>query len=248
MEASPSPANAPIPAFVPTFSSRIPDPPPEAEVFTSFKSLPPRPQGDYYVKIAAGRTNKYYVTHDRLGRMYVRLMRKEAQTYTPEVLGVTAEVLGGMDIKGIAFSDKLITVETEYSWILPTVKVSYKWTDNTSGCYYYPEHECPNNALLNFINGKTPTGTEWSQNYDKGHLIFSGTLETWGTWNSKYVGVNYSSYYNVSDNVTFQCGGTRAHTGEFVHTGANGYNHKDHSITARHDDAVTRVFWVLPSI
>ena len=170
MEASPSPANAPIPAFVPTFSSRIPDPPPEAEVFTSFKSLPPRPQGDYYVKIAAGRTNKYYVTHDRLGRMYVRLMRKEAQTYTPEVLGVTAEVLGGMDIKGIAFSDKLITVETEYSWILPTVKVSYKWATGTAGCYYYPEHECPNNALLNFINGKTPTGTEWSQDYDKGHL------------------------------------------------------------------------------
>eukprot|EP00058_Branchiostoma_floridae_P012924 XP_002598412.1 hypothetical protein BRAFLDRAFT_83187 [Branchiostoma floridae] len=75
---------------------------------------------------------------------------------------------------------------------------------------------------------------QWSQNYISAYVSVRGRLDTMGGWTSMYVGCDHSSTYTVGQNATIRFGGNHYHSGEFVHTGCNGYRvNYQNSITSR---------------
>ena len=101
-----------------------------------------------------------------------------------------------------------------------------------------------NQVLANVFNGKTPTGTEWSQGYNQGYLFFSGVIYTYGNWDKFWMGWTNAPYVNIGSQTSLRVGGSNHHTGEFIHSSCNGYKDIDHSITSRWDWKNKRVFWV----
>lgn len=37
-------------------------------------------------------------------------------------------------------------------------------------------------VIVNVFNGKTPTGSPWSQTYNEGYLFYKGKISTYGDW------------------------------------------------------------------
>ena len=63
-----------------------------------------------------------------------------------------------------------------------------------------------------------------------------------------YVGCNYKSTAQVAKPISIRTGGSYHHEGEYLHVDCNGYQYKDHAITARPYDYPTggypRYAWV----
>ena len=70
-----------------------------------------------------------------------------------------------------------------------------------------------NKVIANVFNGKTPTGTQWSQTYNEGNLIFSGIIKTYGVWDKFWMGWHKDPYVKIGTNTTLKSGGHVYHTG-----------------------------------
>ena len=153
----------------------------------------------------------------------------------------TAKYIKELDIRAFGVSDNINTVHRDYSWIIKNVKFSAGKTKEY-GSY---DNSCDTYEMLaNIFNGKTPTGTDWTADYDKAYVWFSGHFVTFGSWTSMYEGKDYKSYVKTGTDYAFRCGGHPYHCGEFIHSNCNGYDKKDHSITGLISWKNPRVFWV----
>lgn len=54
-----------------------------------------------------------------------------------------------------------------------------------------------NQVIANFFNGKTPTGSEWSQEYNEGFLFFKGVIKTYGSWDKFWMGWSQDPYIKI---------------------------------------------------
>lgn len=145
---------------------------------------------------------------------------------------LTAEDIANMEIRDIAFSDNELSAVTNESWYIRNVL----FTTNTNLHI--------NQVIANVFNGKTPTGTEWSANYQGGYLYYKGVVETYGNFTSFYMGEDWKSHIRIGTQTSLRSGGGPNHTGEFIHSSCNGYSDKEHSITNRIGWPSKRVFWV----
>ncbi len=48
--------------------------------------------------------------------------------------------------------------------------------------YHNPDLFNLNQIIANVFNGKTPTGTAWSLEYNEGYLFYGGVIKTYGKW------------------------------------------------------------------
>ena len=215
----------------------------------SASQLANKQSGEYYLDLGSGfPIVKFFIDLMQPSNVWIRLNYKvNLQIYpTSEKFRWTIKMTEQLIklIKDFGFSDKLQTIHTDQSWYLENViiiakkKISYQNFDLSVSI---PEY------AANVFNGLTPTGTEWSLIYNSGYVWFTGTFKTYGTWTSMYNGCNNGNgvvgYYDVNTERYLKTGGQDYHTGEYIHSGCNGYGSQDNSITSRVDWDNTRVFW-----
>lgn len=70
-----------------------------------------------------------------------------------------------------------------------------------------------NQVIANVFNGLTPTGSQWSQNYDKGYLYYNGIIRTYGNFQSFYMGENWKAHVVIGTKTSLRTGGGPHHTG-----------------------------------
>jgi len=97
----------------------------------------------------------------------------------------TADYIKQLIIKDFMATDHPEIIDKENTWILKNIIFDGAKT------VIYGEYDTNVNTyemLANIFNGKTPTGTEWTNTYDKAYFWFTGRLTTLGSWTSMYEG------------------------------------------------------------
>jgi len=204
-----------------------------------------KPSGEYLFEYSPGLPPvKLYFDLSRPNEIWIRTCYKKGTSIYPTEPNFqwNSEMINSFlkRIKDFGVSDHLETIYTEESWLIRDVTMSPAKTVE------YGKYKTDLNLsefLTNILNGQTPTGTQWHQEYDGGYVFFEGTFMTFGNWTKMYEGANRSSYWEVNTKRSLRCGGHIHHTGEFIHSSCNGYDTKDHSVTARVSWNNTRVFW-----
>lgn len=159
------------------------------------------------------------------------------------------QILQNLLTKDFAVSDKIETLNSEWSWVLNNINFNYENFDF--------------NKMTNVANCKTPEGSEWSIEYwsqyqfyhkwenwelirrlddSSWFLKINWLLSTFWTWEQMFYGCK--KYKNINEMTEFSIWWMEAHTGWFIHSSCNNYSSKDNSITSRWDWDNTRVIWV----
>lgn len=105
-----------------------------------------------------------YVSEDGWIRMLVR--DKKVITCDFKGLLTPEDFVKKFKFKDFGVSDNEKTMKTEESWYYPNVELTPLICSNKAGGAYLDSSLINTNTLLaNIFNGKTPTGTAWSQDY-----------------------------------------------------------------------------------
>eukprot|EP00039_Didymoeca_costata_P016464 m.296969 g.296969 ORF g.296969 m.296969 type:complete len:1111 (-) comp16395_c3_seq7:140-3472(-) len=197
--------------------------------------------GWYYIK--AGKKNvKVYCDMDS---GFMRLTAKDGHAMIPTsdkplTVEDTINLLGIDETKNfttceIAFSDSLSSAFFGETHVLYNVEYDVN----------IPNASIPQ-YVANWLNAKTPTGTDWTPSYDESKLYFSGALGTFGDWsdsnNSMFSGCD--GYTAIGKRRGFRTGGAKGHTGEWIHTACNDYTRNNHSITELVSWNGTKAAWL----
>ncbi|XP_078621315.1 uncharacterized protein LOC144887789 [Branchiostoma floridae x Branchiostoma japonicum] len=159
----------------------------------------------------------------------------------------TEGIMSKVNATDFLVSDDITTGNTDQSWLFSGFKFSSRACPNYKPCVTLESVFGINTmqAVANLGNCRTPSGSQWSQNYISAYVSVRGRLETMGGWTTMYVGCDRSSTYTVGQNATIRFGGNRYHSGEFVHTSCNGYRvNYQNSITSRWNTNNVRVMWM----
>ena len=141
-----------------------------------------------------------------------------------------------LNSESFGWSDNLYTIKTENSWIVKNVKFHQRYLNSSLLSYYF----------ANFFNGKTPTNTIWTQDYNDGYLLWSGNFSTFGTWTTMYYGCG--EYININEYISFRSGGDNGqwkghNNGEYIHHKCNDYTSSYNSLTSMLDWNTNRITW-----
>ena len=111
----------------------------------------------------------------------------------------------------------------------------------------YLNYSFLNLYFSNFFNGKTPTNTTWTTEYNDGYIYWCGNFSTFGTWTTMYYGCN--EYIQIGQYICLRSGGDNGiwkgqGNGEYIHHKCGDYTSSYNSITSNVDWNLNRISWI----
>ena len=134
---------------------------------------------------------------------WVRILVKNNQQISLDFAGqLTKEMIAtNFKFRDFGVSDNEVTMNTENSWYIENPTISVLIATNLPNGYPMqtmdPNLIDQNQVIANVFNGKTPTATQWSQNYNGGYVVFKGIIRTYGSWTKMWSGCSNKPYINI---------------------------------------------------